>query len=61
MKRDKSEAEKRRARVNPAARDDRPGDPHEDLARSDRDPPRDPVKGYQDAELDPRDSGGIGS
>lgn len=51
-----------RDRVNPAARRDRPGEPHDDLARSGGDAPRDEeVRGYQEAELDPRDDGGIGS
>jgi hypothetical protein len=47
------------ARINPAARRDRPGEPREDLARSDREPDDPPPKGYQEADLDPRDNSGI--
>lgn len=58
-------AEKRgdgeRDRVNPAARRDRPGEPHENLAEGEKEPGREPVRGYQETELDPRHDGGIGS
>jgi hypothetical protein len=50
-------------RVNPAARRDRPGEPHEDVHEEPASGPverHEPPRGYQqDAELDPRDQGGI--
>ena len=49
------------AAVNPAARRDRPGEPHDDLASREGEAGRERVRGYQESELDPRDDGGIGS
>lgn len=54
-----------RERVNPAARRDRPGEAHGDLAERregeagipEQGPPR--PRGYQGGELDPRDGAGI--
>ena len=53
------EKEREREEINPAARRDRPGEPHEDLARSGE--PREPERphGYQEAEMDPLDNSGI--
>lgn len=48
------------AEINPAARRDRPGEPHEDLAdrpADDADPPAEP---RQEEPLDPLRPGGIG-
>jgi hypothetical protein len=46
-------------KVNPSARRDAEGEPHDDLARSDEDEERERPRSYQDADLDPRDHGGI--
>jgi hypothetical protein len=46
-------------RVNPGARRDAEGEPHDDLARSDGREEKERPKSYQDAEVDPRDHGGI--
>lgn len=59
MERNGGEAE--RGRVNPAARRDEPGEPHDDLANREKPASADRVKGYQETKLDPRDDGGIGS
>lgn len=48
------------AEINPAARRDRPGEPHEDLSERGRDSSDEPVKPYQDEPMDPLDPGGIG-
>ncbi|CAN5718408.1 hypothetical protein BH23GEM8_BH23GEM8_11740 [soil metagenome] len=45
--------------VNPSARRDAEGEPHDDLARSDGDDEKDRPGSYQDADRDPRDQGGI--
>lgn len=55
------DAKEKHAEINPAARRDRPGDAHGDLAR--RDPEADegpPVKPYQSEPPEPLDQGGIG-
>ncbi len=46
-------------KVNPSKRRDAEGEPHDDLARSDRDDEKERPRSYQDADLDPRDQGGI--
>jgi hypothetical protein len=46
-------------KVNPSARRDSEGEPHDDLARSDEDEETKRPRSYQDADLDPRDQGGI--
>jgi hypothetical protein len=57
----KSGDEKRKhAEVNPAARRDRPGEPHEDLVERGPEARPDPVRPYQEEPLDPLDQGGIG-
>jgi hypothetical protein len=48
------------AEVNPAARRDRPGEPHGDLADREPEPDEPAVKPYQQEPLDPLDQGGIG-
>ena len=58
---EKKPGDDERARVNPAARRDRPGEEHEDLAAEEKETGREPVRGYQETELDPRHDGGIGS
>lgn len=47
-----------RREVNPAARRDRPGEPHGELPRRVPEDDASP-EGHQEAELDPRDQGGI--
>ncbi len=46
--------------VNPAARRDRPGEPHQDLADREPDPDEPEVKPHQSEPLDPLGPGGIG-
>ncbi len=53
------ESERDRENVNPAARRDRPGEPREDLTDSDTADEDRPPRPYQEAELEPRDQGGI--
>lgn len=48
------------AEINPAARRDRPGEAHENLAEREPDEGEPPIKPYQDEPLDPLDQGGIG-
>jgi hypothetical protein len=51
--------ERERDSVNPAARRDRPGEPHDDLVENDPANGDRPPKSYQEGELEPRDQGGI--
>jgi hypothetical protein len=46
-------------KVNPSARRDAEGEPHDDLARSDEEGESQRPRSYQDADLDPRNQGGI--
>ena len=48
------------AEINPARRQDRPGEPHDDLVDRGRDADKPAVTPYQDEPLDPLDQGGIG-
>jgi hypothetical protein len=48
------------AGINPAARRDRPGEPHGDLVDREPEEGEPAVKPYQEEPLDPLDPGGIG-
>lgn len=56
---EKDEKREERAKVNPAARRDRAGEPHEELDESGPHPAGRRVRPYQKEPLDPRDQGGI--
>jgi len=49
-----------RREVNPAARRDAPGEPHDDLAARRPEEGAKPVKPFQEEPLSPVDQGGIG-
>lgn len=49
------------AEINPARRQDRPGEPHDDLVETGPGADAPAVKPYQDEPLDPLDPGGIGA
>jgi hypothetical protein len=55
----KREEQPRKEGINPRMRRDRPGEEHDDLVERDADAEDRSPKPYQDADLDPRDHGGI--
>lgn len=49
----------KKAEINPARRQDQPGEPHDNLVEPGSDPAQDAVTPYQHEPLDPLDQGGI--